>query len=136
MNNYLSYETKNAVVTIDKMFMNLVNIISYQDGDETSLPECMGILETCKPNLPVHVYSVLRHLLLKYTREYIDGNANAYRADFLIHNIVYQEFEQYEVIASYRVRAKYEGVVADNMVFEEIYEQIYERYFAEILKQC
>lgn len=126
-----SSNTKKTVAKIDVMFQNVIDFVSYQCGEDITLSDCLKILEEEKNEIPPHIYGVLKHMLIKYASMYLittDENINDDKTSLCI----YREVDKYSKIAKEKVKETF-GHSAGNMVIEELYALIYERYLKDVL---
>lgn len=131
---YYSDAVKTAVAEIDEMFLNTTNFVSCQKGIDTTLSECLSVLEKHKEVLPLHVFRVLKHVLVTFAGEELPEGESVCLEEILTHIAIFREVHEYRRIAEERVREDYVDFFPKNMVFEEIYALVYERYLADVLK--
>lgn len=127
-------ETKAAVKEIDDLFMKVIRFISYQEGEDLTLAECLKFLNERKHKLPAHVFYVLYCLLDQYTMKFL-SKGNYTDSDVLLGRAaVCKEVCNYAMIAKSRVLEEFVDFVPENMVFGEMYALVYKRYLEEVLK--
>lgn len=127
-------ETKATVQEIDEMFIKIARFISYQEGEDLTLAECLAFLNECKDKIPVHVFFVLYCLLNQYTIGFLPTGDYTDTGLLLGHTAVCEEVRNYAVLAKTRVLEEFGDFLPENMVFEEMYAIVYKRYLEEVLK--
>ena len=135
MNQEVIYneDVKAAVAEIDEVFMNATNYVSCQKGKDTTLSECLAMLNKHKKLLPLHVFRILQHVLVEFAGEELPEGESTSVEDKLTHTAIFREVKEYKRIAEERVRADYPDFFPENMVFEEVYALVYDRYLVDVL---
>lgn len=131
---YYDDAVKAAVAEIDEMFLNATNFVSCQKGVETTLSECLSVLEKHKEVLPLHVFRVLKHVLVTFAGKELPEGEGVCLDEILSHVAIFREVREYRNVAEERISEDYVDFFPYNMFFEEIYALVYERYLADVLK--
>ena len=127
-------KVKAAVAEIDEMFFNATNFVSCQKGKEMTLSECLEVLNKHKKQLPLHVFRVLQCVLVKVAGKELPEGESICLEDTMVHAGVFREVEEYRHYAEALVCATYPDYFPENMVFEEVYAFVYDRYLADVLR--
>ena len=125
---------KAAVAEIDEMFLKVTNYVSYPKGEYITLSQCLPVLEKHKNVLPLHVFRILQYLLVEFGREGLPIDNSESLEDKLIHIAIFREVKEYKRIAEARIQADYPDFFPENMVFEEVYALVYDRYLVDVLR--
>lgn len=125
-------KVKAAVAEIDEIFFNVTKFVSCQKGKEMTLSECLEVLNKHKKQLPLHVFRILKCVLVEFAGKELPEGEGTCLEDTMIHAGVFREVEEYRHYAEALICSK--GCFLENMVFEEVYAFVYDRYLADVLR--
>ena len=124
----------HAAVAVNTIFEKIIANIAYQGGEELTCSEAVKNLERYKSHIPAHLYALLYTMLVKYAYDFLDEE-DADKKDFetIKNPYIYAELGEYRKRAEEKVYAEFGALFPENMVFQEIYAIVYEKYLKDVL---